>query len=229
MKLKIFKGLLFFSSLASLVSCKLENELLFDQPTSIYIDATVDSTIYTFATSPASVTKDTIDIPLRITGIGADVDREVSLVPRASSTAKLGYHYAIGSTVIKANQFAAVVPIYIFRKTGLKDSVLTIQLDIKENENFKLGYTNRLKYKISISDILSKPTNWESAWVGYFGKYSLVKFKFLLEVTGRTDWNSFPFPQDTRYLSQKAKLALLDYNQRFGDLIDENNEIITFP
>lgn len=229
MKLTIFKSLSLFSLLALLTACSVDQQLLFDQPTSVYIDAFVDSTDYTFATSPATVTKDTIEIPLRITGIGSSTDREVSFAPTAGSTAKLGYHYTIGSVIIKANEFSTMVPVYIFRKAGLKDSIVTVNFEVKENENFKLGYTDQLGYKITISDILMKPTNWESVWIGYFGKYSLVKFKFLLEVTGRTNWNSFPFPQDTRFLSQKAKNALLEYNQTKGDLIDENGEIITFP
>ncbi len=77
--------------------------------------------------------------------------------------------------------------------------------------------------------MLLKPPNWESVWLGLFGEYSEVKFKFLIKVTGKTSWNSFPLPQDQRFLVQTAKLALLEYEAANGPLYDENNNIVFFP
>jgi hypothetical protein len=229
MKLTIYKSLLIFTTVATLMSCSKDDRLLFNEPTSIYVEATPDSVDYTFATSPATVLTDTINIPFRIIGTSSESDRKISFVPRADATAKEGYHYKIGEAVIRANEFSTTVPVYVFRKAGLKDSVVTVILDLKESADFKLGYADRLNYKISITDILLKPTLWDGVWSGYFGSYSEVKFRFLLEATGRTNWNAYPFPQDTRYLSQKAKNALLAYNQANGDLIDENGEVVIFP
>lgn len=229
MKLIIKKGMMMAAVALSISSCKKDTPLMFNEPTSVYVESNVDSTVYTFATSPVEVVSDTINVNYRIIGNSAPTDRQISLVVRDGATAKMGYHYTVGPAVVKANEFSTVVPIYVYRKAGLKDSTVTAILDIVENADFKTGYPKRLRYKVTISDILLKPTIWDGAWASYFGTYSEVKFRFLLRVTGRTDWNSYPFPQDSRYLSQRAKLALLEYNQANGDLIDEFGQAVTFP
>lgn len=229
MKLMIKKSLLILITALAIVSCTKNKELLFDEPAAVYVNSVPDSAVFTFATSPDAIVKDSILITYRIIGKSSTKDRQINLVPRAGSTAKAGYHYLVGPAIVKANQFSANVPVYVYRKPGLKDSTVTVILDVKENADFKTGFSNQLKYKISISDILSKPTIWESVWASYFGTYSVVKFKFLLAVTGKTNWNAYPYPQDSRYLSQKAKNELLVYNQAHGPLIDEFGAEVIFP
>ena len=210
-------------------SCAKDKQLLFDEPAAIYVDSSPDSVEYSFATSPTSKITDSVLVRFRIIGKAEPRDREIKLVARAGSDAKAGYHYKIGKAVIKANEFAALVPIYLYRKAGLKDSTVLAMIDIQENADFKVGFPKRLRFKLTISDRLTKPTIWDSAWSPYFGTYSEVKFRFLLSVTGRTDWSSFPFPADSRFLSQRARNALLEYNQANGALIDENGDEVFFP
>jgi hypothetical protein len=212
-----------------IASCSKDKELLFNEPTAIYVNSITDSTQYTFATRPTSRVADTVLMSYRIIGNSAPKDRIINLVARTGATAKAGYHYKLGPAVVKANEFAATVPVYIYRKAGLKDSTVAVIFDIKENENFKQGFPDQLSYKLTISDILTKPTRWETTWKSYFGEYSEVKFRFLLTVTGRTDWDSNPNPQDSRFLSQRARTALLEYNQQYGPLIDENGAQVSFP
>ncbi len=212
-----------------MASCAKNEELLFNQADLVYVESFPDSTDYTFATSPASVVTDSIFVNFRIIGKAADRDRTINLVPTQASSAKAGYHYRVGSAIVKANQFTARVPIYVYRKPGLKDSTLTATLRVSENSDFKPGYPNRLRYKFTLADILSKPTNWETTWSAYFGSYSEVKFRFLITATGKTNWNAGPLPQDSRFLSQKARNALLEYNQQYGPLIDEFGQQVFFP
>lgn len=214
---------------AFIASCSKDQQLLFDEPASVYVYSTPDSVDYTFATTPTTRTVDTISVNYRIIGNAAAADRTINLVPRTGATAKAGYHYKLGPAVVKAGAFSAVVPIYVYRKAGLKDSTVQVIFDVKENTDFKPGFPTQLRYKLTISDILKKPTNWETTWKNYFGEYSEVKFRFLLTVTGKTNWNSSPLPQDSRYLSQRARNALLEYNQTYGPLIDENGQQVFFP
>jgi len=216
-------------AIIALASCSKDDALLYSEAPSVYVYNTPDSTDYTFATSAVSKLTDTIRIEFRIIGKSSSADRTIQLEPKAGATAKAGYHYKIGTAVIKANEFSTIVPVYLFRKAGLKDSTVKVSFQVKENADFKLGYADKLDYRLSITDILSKPTIWDGAWAPYFGTYSEIKFRFLLEATGRTNWNSYPFPADSRYISQRAKNALLIYNQQHGDLIDEFGEIVTFP
>ncbi|WP_316789129.1 DUF4843 domain-containing protein [Pedobacter frigoris] len=229
MKISIKKGFLVFAVGLLLASCTKDDQKLFEEPTAIYNYNFPDSIEYTFATSPTTVESDTILINYRIIGNASPKDRIINLQVRDGATAKAGYHYKLGPAIVKANEFSASVPVYLYRKSGLKDSTVQVIFDIKDNEELKAGYPAKLRYKLTITDILKKPTNWDSAWKTYFGEYSEVKFRFLLDVTGRTDWNSFPFPGDSRFLAGRARNALLEYNQTHGPLIDENGDEVFFP
>jgi hypothetical protein len=220
---------LVFAAALLLASCAKDNELLFDQSAAIYVSSSPDSAEYSFATSPTTVTVDSVLMTFRIIGNASNKDREIKLVPRAISTAKQGYHYKVGRAIVKANEFSAIVPVYLYRRAGLKDSTLLAILDIQENADFKVGYPKQLRFKLTITDMLTKPAIWDNVWTPYFGEYSQVKFRFLLTATGRTNWTSFPFPADSRYLSQRARNALLEYNQTYGPLIDENGAEVFFP
>lgn len=228
MEMIIKKTVLLFLLILALASCTKNKELLFDEANLVYVEYQ-DSTDYTFATRPSTVVMDSIVVSYRIIGSVSAKDRQIKLVPTAATTAKAGYHYKVGPAVIKANEFSGKVPIYVYRRPGLKDSSLVVVLQISENEDFKPGFPKRLGYKFTLTDVLKKPSNWETTWVSYFGSYSEVKFKFLITATGKTDWNSSPLPQDSRYLSQKARNALLEYNQTYGPLIDENDQQVFFP
>ncbi|TKC05976.1 DUF4843 domain-containing protein [Pedobacter frigoris] len=212
-----------------MASCTKNKELLYNEADMVYVESIPDSTDYTFAASPASLLSDSIMVNFRIIGKASDKDRTINFVPTATSTGKAGYHYKVGNAVIKANTFSARIPIYVYRRAGLKDSTLTVNLMVTENSDFKPGYPSRLRYKFTLTDILTKPSNWESTWAAYFGTYSEVKFRFLIAVTGKTNWNSGPLPQDSRFLSQKARNALLEYNQQNGALIDEFGQQVFFP
>jgi hypothetical protein len=221
-------GFIMLALVLAFASCSKTDELLFDQANLVYVEYQ-DSSDYTFATSPSTVLIDSIIVNYRIIGTVSPKDRVINLVPTAATTAKAGYHYKVGPAVVKANTFVAKVPIYVYRRAGLKDSTLVVALQIKDNEDFKAGFPTRLRYKFTLTDILNKPSNWETTWVSYFGSYSVVKFKFLIAVTGKTNWNGSPLPQDSRYLSQKARNALLEYNQANGALIDEFGQQVFFP
>ncbi|MFY7838913.1 MAG: DUF4843 domain-containing protein [Lacibacter sp.] len=224
----------------SLAGCSKNDRLMYEEDPRIYFytNAIVD---YTFAVRPASYTVDTLYIPIRIMGSAQNRQRTFNLKVEDSSTAKLGYHLTFAPLVIPANAYQISLPVYLHRKPGLKDSVVTAHISIAESADFKLGYINgvtgtgttgvldRLHYRINITDQLTKPTNWDTYWVNHFGVFSKVKFQFLIQVTGKTSWNSSPLPQDLNFLVQTAKYALYNYEQANGPLMDENGVRVVFP
>lgn len=224
----------------SLAGCSKNDRLMYEEDPRIYFytSAIVD---YTFAVRPASYTVDTLYIPVRIMGSAANRDRTFNLKVEDSSTAKLGYHITFAPLVIPANTYQISLPVYLHRKPGLKDSVVTAHISIAESADFKLGYINgltntgtagtldRLHYRINITDQLTKPANWETVWVNYFGVFSKVKFQFLIQVTGRTSWTSTGLPQDLNFMIQTAKYALYNYELANGPLMDEFGNRVVFP
>jgi hypothetical protein len=110
-------------------------------------------------------------------------------------------------------------------------------LRIIENEYFKPGYQNleygrldRLSYKFSLTDKLSKPEIWDSYWQSRFGDYSERKIVFLTQALPYSNWNSGGlFPQDSNQLIQKARIALYEYEKANGPMIDENGNRVIIP
>lgn len=211
-----------------LASCSKDKGKLFEEDAMVYRENLPDSTDYTFGTKPSSVLVDSVMVTYRIIGTAVNRDRVINLVPNAATTATPGYHYKVGKAVIKANAFNGVVPIYVYRKPGLKDSTLVVSLNVQANDDFKPGYMDKLRYKFTLNDILSKPSNWDRTWLPYYGTYSLVKFKFIILVTGKIDWQTNNFAE-TRFHAQLVRNALIDYIRINGDMIDENGQAVFFP
>lgn len=224
-------------AIVSLIGCSQDDLLLYKEDARIYFERgqIVD---YTFSISSADVVTDTIYIPLRIMGSAADKDRTFNVIVDDSSTAKKGYHFEFGPQVIAANSYDVSLPVYVYRKPGLKDSIVNAYLTIGESADFKPGYSdkaytsdslNKLHYRISINDQLLKPSNWDTRWASYFGTYSRTKHLFIIQTYGGPGWTSVSYPQDINFLVQSVKFALYNYELANGPLIDENGERVVFP
>jgi hypothetical protein len=239
------KLLLFLFIAALVTSCTKDERLMYEQDPRVYFlkyprisQTNPDSVLYTFGIKPASQQTDTVYVSLRIMGSPENRDREVNLMALDSSTAKPGYHYNFGPLIIPANEFGATIPVYLFKQPGLKDSIVTLYLTIGESKDFKPGYTDkansfqafdRLLYKISITDQLVKPSNWDGTLASAFGTYSKVKYQFMIVSTGKVDWRTGVFPADLNFLAAKVKAALLEHEQSNGPLIDEAGNRVVFP
>lgn len=228
-------------ALFCLAACSQDDRLIYQEDARIYFSKFVtnpDSTDYSFAVKDASLQKDTVWLTLRIMGSAAGKDRSLQLSVSDTSTAKQGYHFDFGPLVVPANAFEARVPVILYRKPGLQDSILTIDLAVAESPDFKPGYNDRpsanspidrLHYKISLTDQLLKPARWDVSLAGSFGTYSRTKFRFMILETGKTDWNATIFPADQQFLIQTVKYALYRYEEANGPMMDENNERVEFP
>lgn len=221
-------------------ACAQDERLMFDQPASVYFYkwADYDSISYTFATRPESLVKDTVYLPVRLFGDVAAHDRLIRIAAADTSSAKAGYHYELGQTVLPAHAVRVDIPVYIYRRAGLKDSTVVVNFLLAESDELGLGYpinprgaqyVTPLEHKLYITDILQKPANWEGTWRPLFGEYSEVKFRFLIGATGRVVWTGAVYPQDSQFMAQKARLELISYVEANGPLIDEFGDEVVFP
>lgn len=228
--------------MATLISagCNKQNAIMYKEDPRVYfkkVNVLSDSLVYSFGVKANSVLADTVYLQLRIMGTAADYDREINIHLSDTSTAKAGYHFNLGPLVMPANKYETKIPVYLYRKPGLKDSMVTADFIIGGSKDFQPGYndkmangvTDRLHYKISITDKLSKPANWDGRLLPYFGTYSLVKLQYMIQVTGRTDWTVLIYPNELNALTQQVKLALSEYETVNGKLLDENGAVIEFP
>lgn len=244
MTIKIQPILIFLFAGIVLSSCSKDERLMYeDEPRVFFYKNTIgsqtnpDSINYSFGFQPATRQSDTVFLWLRIMGAAQNIDRVVNIVAKENSTARRGYHYEFGPMIIPANQYEARIPVYLYKKPGLKDSVLLLDLGIGESKDFKPGYTDpgatwnktdRLTYKIYFTDQLTKPTNWDTQLLPVYGTYSRVKFQYMITVTGRTVWTGI-LPQDGNFLAQTIKVAYYNYVLANGPLIDETGNPVVFP
>lgn len=238
----------FLIAVLVLVGCAKDERLLFDDAARVYFGMRIDgptlvgsdSLDYSFAFRTEDVIRDTFYVHCRITGLAVDYDRRVNIVAEEKSDAQAGYHYEILQSIIPAGQYDNSVPIVVYRRPGLQDSLVTAYLRIVDSEDLLAGYNDigpgpvyrdkytRQQFKLTITDRLIKPANWDSSWLPVFGAYSEVKIRFISNVANFTDWTGVVYPQDRNFIIQTAYYALYEYEQANGDLIDESGNPVKF-
>lgn len=188
-----------------------------------------DSLTYSFAIKPDSRIKDTVYIPLRILGLVAPTNRTVKVVA-TGGTAIAGTHYNIISSKIGANRIKDSVMIEMIKTPDLKTRTVSLQLQIAEGGDLPPGIKELTKYKLKINNILTKPDNWNGLVGFFFGTYSQVKHRFIIEVTGYYSYYLY-LPGTTTYdfslfqfLQQKLRQELAIR----GPIIDEFGNPISF-
>ena len=234
---------------AVFAGCKKTALTPYEQPDMIYIyknssDPNRDSITYSFATKSASRVQDTVKVPLRIMGLAKNVDRKVNVRVIADSTTAIeGTHYQILPAVVPANSYTGYIPVLVKRNATLKTSELRVMLEVLESADFKPGVPNSpvvgsrsggaIRILVKLNDYLTKPSNWDSFLVFYFGTFSQVKYSFVISVTGRSEFStSGTDPVSTSlitYYKLLCKQALNDYTAANGSLNDEFGSPITFP
>lgn len=246
----IFNKLFFaFAVLLATASCKKSELTSYEQEDMIYIykeafNAKRDSTVYTFAIRSGSLLIDTVKVPVRIMGNASNVDREVKLaVVTNATTAIEGTHYSLLTYTIPAGAFSANLPVLVKRTPDMKTQMFTLWLEVIESKDFKPGVPKSavagnfagagLQYMIKISDFLVKPSNWDSQLTSAFGTFSQVKYKFIIDVTGKTEFITGAAPLmsigELQYYKAFVKNKYLDYAAVNGPLIDEFGAALTFP
>lgn len=240
--LKYICGLLIMVSFSP--ACKKSDPMAFQAPDMVYIykapyALNTDSIVYSFAIKPDSLMVDTINIPVRIIGLAASKERKVilSAIPD-SSNAVAGSDYQLLPYYIPAGAYTANLPVVVKRSAIMKTKGVTVLLNIMPSPDFLPGVPNSAggskiaggttRYLIRINDYLTKPANWDSWLVYFFGNYSAVKYKLVIEATGLAI-----FPSDLPYgiyavYSTLCKQKLADYEAENGPLIDENGSVVSF-
>ncbi|MDI3319802.1 DUF4843 domain-containing protein [Pinibacter soli] len=173
--------------------------------------ALTDTALVTFGYSESNDT--IIKIPIAITGIPMDHDREYKMIADAASTAIAGSHYDLPSILtIKKNAIYDTVKLVLHRTPDMDRSgtkVYKLYLDLMPNENFDTllnshtssrspYYTaNTVKLKITISAAVSKPQSWGGTATvpsPYFGTFTPTKMFFICDYVGLSPvwWGTDP-------------------------------------
>ncbi len=243
---------LFVTLLTSLLSsCEKEIDTYQDDPRLYFFERAADlvqtrisSKSFSFVPFPSTVLTDTIKIKVKTMGLARDYDRMLKGVTvLVGTTATEGTNYAFVEGTIKAGQVEGYLPVVLYRTADIKTKSLTLNLTIAETKDFKPGVIEDQTFSLNWSDDLVKPANWDGiiSLNFYFGTYSRAKYRFIIDVTGITD---FPLQQSGRVplnpgeysnsmmndVKLRVKEALATYNASHTvPLTDENNVLVTFP
>jgi hypothetical protein len=229
-------------------ACKKSGLTSYTQPDMIYVykdfyNTNKDSVTYSFAIKLNSVMTDTVKVPLRIMGNARDKDRTVAIQTVADSTTATSQQYTILPTIVKAGSFTTDIQVLVNRTPEMKTKEVRILLGIAASDDFLPGIPNTTAapsraggatlYLVKINDFLTKPSAWETVLSTYFGAYSQVKYKFIIDVTGRTEFpisgQDMVSPSQFLFYKKLCREALETYNTNNSPLLDEAGMVVTFP
>lgn len=138
----------------------------------------IDSLFYSFALDDYTIQDMIIKVPINIIGVAADHDRQYKIEIVADETTATDADWdksSVATTVIKKGELRDSLYVRIFRSEATETQFRQIVLRIVPNEEFKAGFSNQLKMKVSFTSILTPP-DWWSRWPELFGPFYREKF-----------------------------------------------------
>lgn len=240
------------------VACKKEELKTYTEKARIYLDLS-KATIYTprpgstagnivvnFGTKLGSVVTDTITLRLTVTGHASDKERTFTFSRnQAAGDAKEGTDFEIlnKTFVIAAGKYDSTIKVVLKRTLEMRLHDAVFGYGLKANDNFELGLENdtlafvtstsqniRLSgLKFTVRDVVTKPANWDSFIKTYFGTYSDVKYRFVIDVLKVFQIASSTSKRTMDTHKSKLVAALNTYNATHPEpLKDENGQLVTF-
>lgn len=206
-----------------------------------------DSVIYNYS---YHLNEGSVPFQVRVTGLAADHDREFVLEAFDGDLDEAKDSYTLDKYVLPAGQLTASFAI-TFKKLTNPESFKTkdghLKLRIKETTDFVQGAGELSVLNIVLKNDISKPVTWDgNLWSNhqtYFGPYSRAKYQFMIETLNYKNpdftiaWGSFiGYDEDTSSIShqyatvlaQYLQQKLEEYNAKYGTIVDDNGNPISF-
>lgn len=169
-------------------SCKKADQLAYGSHDNVYFDLATedrDSIVYTFAYHPG-ISKDTIFLPVRISGIRIAEGRTFGIqVIDTSTTAQANTHYEPfkSSYTMPADSGVLRLPVIIYNKDeSLVTRTVSLAVQLTGGDAFGVDLPALIKARIVLSNKLEKPKWWDM----WLGSYSQVKHQ-LFRLSATTD------------------------------------------
>lgn len=232
--------ILLFMILSTFFACKKQDVELYKADDGIAFYATIydpTSIAFSFAFAVKPQPRDTIYFKMRVTGRATDYPRTIAVKAVEGTNARAGIDYELPEVVLPAGALTMDYPIIVINSPEMLTKTYTLVAEIAENKDFKVGSlgtvpaspfseNNFKQVKIEITNQLVEPSYWVNT---DFGTFSAVKFRFMIQTTGLTDFSQEAIGIDGIYnMPVKLRNALAEYEAINGPLIDENNARVTF-
>lgn len=115
---------------------------------------------------------------------------------------------------VEGDSAQAQVPVILLKTEEMDLKKFKLVIAIQENEYFEaVNLPEYADYTITTTALAEKPSRWGTDWERDFGEWGSVKMKFIMEITGYTDWDKpLSDSQYKKYMLTKCKEALYEYN-----------------
>lgn len=194
---------LLFASIA-FFACKKDTKLTYNSPENIYLNyPNGDTLVYSFA-YVQGVDRDTIWVPVIISGKRADHDRSFVLsVVDTATTASTPLHYEPlkPTYIMPADSGVVHVPVIIKNiDKDLESKSVTLTLRVSGGQDFGTNLPDTIRKKtIMFSNRLERP-QWWGFWEGELKSYSRTKHQLFLISSGTRDLVDFSTPDYYLYI-----------------------------
>lgn len=245
----MFRNSIFlFLSILSMIyisSCKEYDALQYENDPALYFVndnyGQKDSLDHSFFLVPGDG-PDTVYVQLHTMGELSDSDRPFVLEQTNGNdpdAAKPGVHYVAFDDpavskyfVVPAHSVSVNLPIIFIRDESLNTSKVRLALRIVPNDYFRLGIPEWTTFVLKTTAEAVKPALWDTRWKYYFGpSWGSVKMKFIIDVTGYTNWDYYPNDSGfLNYLEAKVLSRFQEYNEANPDnpLKEADGTLVTF-
>lgn len=198
-----------------------------------------DSLNYSFANQIEDLERDTVLIDMRVMGDLPDQQRVIQLEAMEGTTAVEGKDYVLPAFTIAAKQHDIKYPVILINTQELKINTLKLMLRVAKNKDFpegtgiiKSGFKYD-KFRLNFNNRLIKPSYWLYIQ-NYFGDYSDVKYRFMIDVLGIADFTPDQLGGLINYsdfinYGGTMRKELEAYEAKNGPMLDETGKEISFP
>ena len=202
--------------------------LVFEMPGYGLQNTPRDSMVFSFPVKGDECKEDTLWFKARIIGKSVPYDRAIDFVVNEETSTAKDENYKLTPVVMPANSYSVDVPLVVYR-AGLKDKSVRLELMIKPNEYFGVGFEKTSKAIFLWGDMYIKPDNWDSSnYKNCFGVFTETRYAFILEACGIV---ALPDPQDLTTLgfyNAKVREALYQYNKTHDKPLEDELGIVEF-
>lgn len=149
-----------------------------------------DSLLFSFVTSPETVTEQTMNVTLYVMGLTTDYDRTANVeVVTDQTTASSDLYEVPAKVTIPAGENQGSCPVVLKRSALLQNTTVRLYIRVAASEDFAVGNIEQSHLLLKWNDILSEPTNWNEL-KEFFGTYSDAKYRFMLSYAGVSEFDT---------------------------------------
>lgn len=184
---------IFLTAALAVSGCKENERMKYTAPAAVYFSETAadDSLQYSFASGLKE--RDTVAVPIMIIGEKTAYDRHIQVETDAASTAQKDVHYILPqeTVVLPGNEVKTALNVVVLDKDpSLEHGNVDLILHLRANNDFTLGYPERLSVRLIITKQLVKPKYWDMPLSLYYGSYTKAKHRLCIQIQG------FDFPEE---------------------------------